>query len=319
MRQPTLSLSRKNSSMASFKTARSASVPALKSSQLTNTSQATHHSEKPRLTPVVSGSPGDEDENSNAKRSSTQPPAATTSGGRRLGDNASSLAATSAQRLSTAPSWDIPSGTTEPLDSSITSSVLTASPPATSPLKTQPPPRHLSSGALPAGLNQGTQTPAIPPNQLNHLWTQFLASYLTSGSARRPGSSSVVSGGGGGYSETGVQTTPSLAANKPPSRSPQPAAVVELPQRLSQLTLQESLQSLRPDFVRRSEQRQRELRRSRDLRARSHCRAATEPAYHPHNRPITRDRGKCQRTPHFVLSEQLQKKCFFESTDAPCS
>ena len=308
--QATLSLSRKTSSSVSFKTARSASAPALKSSQSTvNT-----HSEGPRLTSVVvtaSNSPSDhrdrdENSNSNVDSGSTQSSAAASSDERL--HNIRSQPPTIAQGLSS--SKDLPPSTAKPLDTSITSSVLTASTPATSPLKPlHLPPHQSTSGFLtPGGLNQGTQTSPISPSTLNNLWTQFLAGHVSSGSADPAKQSRALRSVA--YSETGVQTTPSLAINKFPSCHLQ--SVKRAPPRLSQLTLQESLRTLRPDFVCRSEQRQRELRRNRDIRNRAHCRGTTELLNHC--RPVTRERGKSARTPHFVPSE-WPFKCVFESTD----
>lgn len=65
--------------------------------------------------------------------------------------------------------------------------------------------------------------------------------------------------------------------------------------RLSHLTLQESLRILRPDFVCRSEQRQRALKRNQELRSQQ-CRA-TELKYPRHG-------GKERNhNPQFILSE----------------
>ena len=293
--QATLSLSSKTSSSVSFKTARSTSAPALKSSQSTTNT----HSEGPtRLTSVVvtaSNSPShqrDRDENSNVNSGSTQSSSAASSD--EILHHITSQPPTITQGLSS--SNDLPPSTAKHLDTSITSSVLTASTPATSPLKPQHlPPHQSTSGFLtPGGLNQGTQTSAISPSTLNNLWTQFLAGHVSSGSAGPASALTSVA-----YTETGVQTTPSLAINKFPSCPLQ--SVKQAPPRLSQLTLQESLRTLRPDFVRRSEQRQRELQRNRDLRNRAHCRGTPE-LFHD-RRPVTRERGKSARTPHFVVSE----------------
>ena len=305
VRQATLSLSRKTSSSVSFKTAKSASVPALEPMrQLTvGENLQTITSEKPRLTPVVvtvsssaSGDQQDLDEkNSNTESLSTQSSSA-------AGNTTSEAAAAHDQRLSTASSKvDLRPSTAGPqLDTSITSSVLTASTPPTRAKS------HSSSGVLAAGgvrMNQETQTSAVSPTTLNHLWSQFLAGHLRGGESNTTTkhSPSVA------YSETGVQTTPSLGTNKFPSHPVLSPEVEQTPPptRFSQLTLQESLKTLRPDFVHRSEQRQRELRRNRDLRNRAHCRAATELLHHPHTRPATaRERGKSGRSPHFVLSKQ---------------
>ena len=76
---------------------------------------------------------------------------------------------------------------------------------------------------------------------------------------------------------------------------------------LSGLTLQESLKALRPDFIRRCEQRQSELRKNHQLRSHTHCEVATgKPRQHCHSQHGSRKEAeKTQRSPHFVLSMWL--------------
>ena len=309
VRKETLSLvGKSSSSSAGFKTAKS--VPLLKfTSSCYQTT--THSSESSR--PAVSSSRG-----GISGPSDTQHPPLTTSTAGYGASNGSEGQISPASSGETALQLP-PNTTTEPLDTS----VLTVTTPPTSPRDppsepTLPPP---PPGVLPAGQQQ----PTIPPDKLNHLWTEFLAGYLshdTPDMTHRQHSRGFA--GGSEMRDTGIQTTPSLAFSIPlhqtPSHhtpslhtpslelesSPSPSAGGEYHEgpttttRLSQLTLQEALRTLRPEFVRRSEQRQRELLRNRGLCA--HIETAVGSSRH--GQPTTRDGGRSSlHTPHFVLSE----------------
>ena len=309
VRKETLSLvGKSSSSSAGFKTAKS--VPLLKfTSSCYQTS--THSSESSR--PAVSSS-----REGIAGPSDTQhlPPTTSTAGyGASSNGNEGQISpASSGQTALQLP----PNTTTEPLDTS----VLTVTTPPTSPRDppsepTLPPP---PSGVLPAGQQQ----PAIPADKLSHLWTEFLTSYLshdTPDMTHRQHSRGFA--GGSEMRDTGIQTTPSLAFSIPLHQTPShhtpslhtpslelesslsPSAGGEYHEglttpRLSQLTLQEALRTLRPEFVRRSKQRQRELLGNRGLCA--HIETAVGSSRH--SRPTTREGGRAAlHTPHFVLGE----------------